>query len=136
MYFYDFNEMPSEYVTPKYSTAYGPVLEGEHLEAALLRFKANEGAVEHAHPPEQIMYVISGKLRVRFLDGLPKQGARLDAGQCVGGGVGVSEYESVVLPQLVDMDAHGRGVDDAAEAFLASTQRLLGLLSCQGQHVR
>ena len=68
MYFYNFNEMPSEYVTPKYSTAYGPVLEGQHLEAALLRFKANEGAVEHAHPPEQIMYVISGKLRVRFGD--------------------------------------------------------------------
>lgn len=68
MYFYDFNEMPSEYVTPKYSTAYGPLLEGEHLEAGLLRFKANEGAVEHAHPPEQVMFVISGKLRVRFGD--------------------------------------------------------------------
>jgi quercetin dioxygenase-like cupin family protein len=66
MYFYDFNEMPSEYVTPKYSTAFGPLLAGEHLESGLFRFKANEGAVEHAHPSEQVMYVISGKLRVRF----------------------------------------------------------------------
>jgi len=66
MYFYDFNEMPSEYVTPKYSTAYGPLLAGDSLEVGLLRFKANEGAVEHAHPPEQVMYVISGKLKVRF----------------------------------------------------------------------
>jgi quercetin dioxygenase-like cupin family protein len=66
MYFYDFNELPSEYVTPKYSTAFGPLLAGEHLESGLFRFKANEGAVEHAHPSEQIMFVISGKLRVRF----------------------------------------------------------------------
>jgi quercetin dioxygenase-like cupin family protein len=66
MYFYDFNELPKEYVTPKYSTAYGPLLAGEHLETGLFRFKADEGAVEHAHPSEQIMYVISGKLRVRF----------------------------------------------------------------------
>jgi quercetin dioxygenase-like cupin family protein len=66
MYFYDFNELPKEYVTPKYSTAYGPLLAGEHLETGLFRFKANEGAVEHAHPSEQVMYVISGKLRVRF----------------------------------------------------------------------
>lgn len=66
MYFYDFNKLTKEIVTPKYSTAAGPLVAGEHLEAGLFHFKANEGAVEHAHPSEQVMYVISGKLRVRF----------------------------------------------------------------------
>jgi quercetin dioxygenase-like cupin family protein len=66
MYFYDFNKMPDENVTTKYSTAYGPQLTGDHLDVGLLRFKTNDGAAEHTHAPEQVMYVISGKLRVRF----------------------------------------------------------------------
>jgi quercetin dioxygenase-like cupin family protein len=65
-YFYDFNQMPGEFVTPKYSTAFGPLLTGQHIEVGLLRFRAGEGAVPHSHPSEQIMYVISGRLRVRI----------------------------------------------------------------------
>lgn len=66
MYYYNFKEMPQEFVTAKYSTAFGGLLTGEHIEVGLLHFKAGEGAVPHAHPQEQVMYVISGKLRVRF----------------------------------------------------------------------
>ncbi len=66
MYFYTFKDLPQEFVTAKYSTAYGGLLTGENIEVGLLTFKAGEGAVPHAHPPEQVMYVIKGKLRVRF----------------------------------------------------------------------
>lgn len=66
MYFYTFKELPQEFVTPKYSKAHGGLLQGENLEVGWLSFGAGEGAVEHAHPHEQIMVIVSGKLHVRF----------------------------------------------------------------------
>lgn len=57
-----------EYVTPKYSTAFGEVIGGEKIEVARLRFTADEGAVEHSHPHEQIMVVLSGRLHVQLPD--------------------------------------------------------------------
>lgn len=68
MHFYNFQDLPQEYVTAKYSTAFGGLLTGEHIEVGLLHFKAGEGAVPHAHPQEQIMYVVSGRLSVEFED--------------------------------------------------------------------
>ena len=68
MYFYNFKELPQEYVTARYSTAFGGLLTGEQIEVGLLHFNAGEGAVPHAHPQEQVMYVISGRLNVRFGD--------------------------------------------------------------------
>lgn len=64
MPFLVFDEIQKEFVTPKYSTAYGELVTGEHIEVGRLFFKAGEGAVEHAHPHEQVMYVISGHLSV------------------------------------------------------------------------
>ena len=68
MPFLVFDEIEKETVTPKYSTAYGELVTGEFIEVGRLGFKAGEGAVEHAHPHEQVMYVISGRLSVD-LDG-------------------------------------------------------------------
>ncbi len=68
MPFLVFDEIDKETVTPKYSTAYGELVTGEFIEVGRLSFKAGEGAVEHAHPHEQVMYVISGRLSVD-LDG-------------------------------------------------------------------
>ena len=56
----------AEYVTPKYSSAFGELVLGERIEVGRLRFEANEGAVEHAHPQEQVMIVISGRLQVEL----------------------------------------------------------------------
>jgi quercetin dioxygenase-like cupin family protein len=64
MPFIDFDSLEKETVTPRYSTAYGEVATGEQVELGRLRFKAGEGAVEHRHPHEQIMYVVAGRLRV------------------------------------------------------------------------
>ena len=58
--------LESEYVTPKYSSAFGELVLGERIEVGRLRFEANEGAVEHAHPQEQLMIVISGRLQVEL----------------------------------------------------------------------
>jgi quercetin dioxygenase-like cupin family protein len=68
MPFLVFDEIEKETVTPKYSTAFGELVTGESIEVGRLRFKAGEGAVEHAHPHEQVMYVMTGKLSVD-LDG-------------------------------------------------------------------
>jgi quercetin dioxygenase-like cupin family protein len=63
-----FADMKSEYVTPKYSKAFGPLVTGSQIEVGRLHFGEAEGAVRHAHPQEQIMVVLSGRLRVT-LDG-------------------------------------------------------------------
>ena len=63
-HFYTFKDLPQEFVTPKYSKAYGGLLAGEHIEVGWLSFGAGEGAVEHAHPHEQVMVVIKGRLSV------------------------------------------------------------------------
>jgi quercetin dioxygenase-like cupin family protein len=64
MPFLVFDEIQKETVTPKYSTAYGELVTGQFIEVGRLAFKAGEGAVEHQHPHEQVMYVISGRLSV------------------------------------------------------------------------
>ena len=60
------DDLESEYVTPKYSSAFGELVLGERIEVGRLRFEADEGAVEHAHPQEQVMIVISGRLQVEL----------------------------------------------------------------------
>jgi quercetin dioxygenase-like cupin family protein len=60
------DEIEKEYVTPKYSTAFGELVAGDRIEVGRLRFDADEGAVEHAHPQEQVMIVISGRLHVEI----------------------------------------------------------------------
>jgi quercetin dioxygenase-like cupin family protein len=63
------DELEKEFVTPKYSTAFGELVAGERIEVGRLRFDANEGAVEHAHPQEQVMIIVSGRLRVEMEGG-------------------------------------------------------------------
>ncbi len=64
MPFFRFDDIEHEFVTPKYSKAYGPLVTGAHIEVGRLRFVAAEGAVEHAHPQEQIMVLLAGRLQV------------------------------------------------------------------------
>ena len=63
---YKFDALKKEYVTPKHSTAFGSLVTGEQIEVGLLRFKAGEGANEHAHPHEQVLMVLSGRVRMRI----------------------------------------------------------------------
>lgn len=68
MPFFDLAQVAEELVTPKHSTALGRLVTGEQVEFGILRFKANEGARMHAHPHEQVVYVLKGRLRVTIED--------------------------------------------------------------------
>lgn len=51
-----------------YSTANGPVVEGERMQCALVSKKRGTGSNMHVHPNEQWNYIVSGTLRVRIGD--------------------------------------------------------------------
>lgn len=70
------DEIDKEYVTPKYSSAFGELVLGERIEVGRLRFDAGDGAVAHAHPQEQVMIVISGRLQVE----IPSEGVSGELG--------------------------------------------------------
>jgi quercetin dioxygenase-like cupin family protein len=61
---YSIDALEEELVTPKHSTALGRLVTGEQIEVGVLRFKAGEGAKEHAHPHEQVLFFLSGKVRM------------------------------------------------------------------------
>ena len=79
MAFYQLDNIKPELVTPKHSTAFGPLVTGDHVEVGVLQYKAGEGARPHAHPHEQIIIVLSGNLRMT-LDG---EVAEIGKGQAV-----------------------------------------------------
>ncbi len=51
-----------------YSTAEGPVIEGERIQCGLIHKKRGTGAQPHFHPNEQWNYIVKGTLRVRVGD--------------------------------------------------------------------
>jgi len=61
---YNLNEMDSEVITPKHSPSYGELITGETIEFGRIKWDKGMPAEEHSHPQEQIMYVVSGRLRV------------------------------------------------------------------------
>jgi quercetin dioxygenase-like cupin family protein len=61
---YKIDQLEEELVTPEHSTALGQLVTGQQLEVGVLRFKAGEGAKQHAHPHEQVLFVLSGKIRM------------------------------------------------------------------------
>jgi quercetin dioxygenase-like cupin family protein len=63
---YKIDELEKEYVTPKHSRAFGSLVTGEQIELGVLRFKAGEGANEHTHPHEQVLFVLQGRIRMKI----------------------------------------------------------------------
>ena len=47
---------------PGYSTAHGPVIEGERIQIGLMRMPRGTGGRPHRHPNEQWIYVVEGTL--------------------------------------------------------------------------
>jgi quercetin dioxygenase-like cupin family protein len=52
-----------------YSTAMGPVVEGERMQCALVTKPKGTGSRPHLHPNEQWNYVVQGTLRVKVGEG-------------------------------------------------------------------
>jgi quercetin dioxygenase-like cupin family protein len=65
MPFYNLKEMPETVISPGHSTAYGPTITGKELEIGWYAEPKGTGAKPHHHPSEQIIMVLSGKLRMR-----------------------------------------------------------------------
>ena len=63
---YKFDALKKEYVTPKHSSAFGSLVTGAQIEVGMLRYKSGEGASEHAHPHEQVIVVLSGRVRMKI----------------------------------------------------------------------
>jgi quercetin dioxygenase-like cupin family protein len=62
-HFYNFDEMESELITPAYSPARGPKVEGEKILMGRFFYPKGPGAKLHKHPNEQIFYVLKGRAR-------------------------------------------------------------------------
>ena len=66
MPFFHLNELPGAVVAPGHSTACGPTITGEQLEIGCYSEPKGTGARPHRHKSEQIMLVLSGRLRMRI----------------------------------------------------------------------
>jgi quercetin dioxygenase-like cupin family protein len=65
MPFYNWTEMEQSAINPHYSTAEGPTIKGEKIEVGRYRYCAGTGAKPHKHPEEQVVNVLSGRMRFR-----------------------------------------------------------------------
>jgi quercetin dioxygenase-like cupin family protein len=68
MPFYNLKQMPEAVISPGHSTAYGPTITGKELEIGYYTEPKGTGAKPHHHPSEQIIMVLSGRLRMRIDD--------------------------------------------------------------------
>jgi len=62
MPFYRFDEMEGQYLTPRLSTAHGPIIEGKTIYFCLNCKKPGEGSVIHYHPNELFIFPTLGKI--------------------------------------------------------------------------
>lgn len=65
---------------PGYSTANGPVIEGEEVQVGLIHKPEGTGSKLHTHPNEQFNYVVQGSLQVKLGDNGPFD---VEAGEAV-----------------------------------------------------
>ena len=68
MPFYKLDDLPTEWLNPKYSTGTGPNITGAQIEVGRRSYPAGTGAKPHAHSNEQICLVLAGKARLRIAD--------------------------------------------------------------------
>jgi quercetin dioxygenase-like cupin family protein len=61
-YVFDMARLASLEAGPGYSTAHGPVVEGECIQVGLMRLPRGTGGRPHSHPNEQWIYVLEGTL--------------------------------------------------------------------------
>ena len=68
MPFFKLDEIPGAMVAPGHSTAHGPTITGDELEIGYYTEPKGTGAKPHHHKSEQMMLVLSGRLRMRVGD--------------------------------------------------------------------
>jgi len=78
-YTFDLGKLNTIDAGPGYSTAHGPVVEGERIQVGLMRVPRGTGGRPHSHPNEQWIYVLQGTLESE-VDGVK---ARVPAGSLI-----------------------------------------------------
>lgn len=68
-YTFDLARLQTIDAGPGYSTAHGPVVEGDRIQIGLMRMPQGTGGRPHSHPNEQWVYVIQGTLEAE-VDGV------------------------------------------------------------------
>jgi quercetin dioxygenase-like cupin family protein len=102
-----------------YSTAFGPVIEGERMQVGLIQKERGTGAKPHTHPNEQWNYILQGTLRVRIAD-QPEQlcgpGTLLYFPAGIAHSTVATQDEDVVFLTVKDLShgIHGKAVDGTA----------------------
>ncbi len=71
-YIFELEKLARMDAGPGYSSANGPVVEGERIQVGLITFKRGTGARPHSHPNEQWIYILKGKVRV-MVDNQPER---------------------------------------------------------------
>lgn len=61
--FFKWDEMQSDFITPKYSSGRGPVVSGDRIEVAFMFYPGGTEAKEHSHPNEQLQIGLKGKVK-------------------------------------------------------------------------
>jgi len=62
-YYYRLDEEETVNVGGTYSTAKGPLVQGDRIQVSLVHKAAGTGAKAHTHPNEQFNYLLKGKLK-------------------------------------------------------------------------
>jgi quercetin dioxygenase-like cupin family protein len=61
--FFTWQDMKSDFITPKYSSAHGATITGRRIEVGIFSYPAGTEGKPHAHPNEQIQVPLAGKAR-------------------------------------------------------------------------
>ena len=67
-YIFDLDKLQRMDTGTGYSSAEGPVVEGDRIQCGLMTKKRGTGARPHLHPNEQWNYIVKGTLRVKVGD--------------------------------------------------------------------
>lgn len=65
MPFFKLSELPDEVISPGHAAAHGATITGKELEIGWYTEPKGTGAKPHHHPSEQMMLVLSGRMRIR-----------------------------------------------------------------------
>ena len=74
-YTFDLSHLSAIDAGPGYSTAHGPVIEGERIQVGMIRMPRGTGARPHSHPNEQWIYVMQGTLETE-VEGVTSRATR------------------------------------------------------------
>ena len=74
MPFFKLDQLPDKVISPGHSTAHGATITGRELEIGWYAEPKGTGAKPHHHPSEQIILVLSGRLRMRIGNDIREMG--------------------------------------------------------------